>query len=1015
MQTLVRVLLSLSLIFSPLAKAGPAETVAKTALHGLKDGLTETTRVRPGGLFSESFYSIFSTPKLREAGVVAIKTTKVKGRDVLVFVDKEGKEVLKAAFAPSSPEVLEKFRPSKIRELMVRQSTAVSRLALVKMGQFVPEALSFAFIIGGITAYELFNHYSENPQSLEQYVNGQTDPFSNLSFYLFLYASGMATEPILEIFRNRALHMFLPYFGMSAGMMAQHVTNDFFATPQMSDCAKKSLMHAEDASAVCDKAWENFHAAWNNPELQDQKWREYKMSLLGMFAASAVSGTAAWGVSKVIEFLGVNVAVSLLPGGFLARMPRFAWRILQNGNFMVNMTWLEAPMQTYYFNAVDTAPKLRRESECLGAAVAKLSRTDLHLEERKDVDSILHDECLSTPSAIYAEFLKTMSRFRVENLSPVTTAQRNWEGYLAELTSRYKLSERLYQNLTDSVFNKLYFNKPTQVSPLDVPSPLFGIKPTSDREFSWGHYLEDDITRLTNEQMLSAHAISEAIKNFVSENGKSFSAKEATYMTSIAALLASNKASDVAAAVVMTAKAATPGKTEIPVQSFERVHLSEDGIRIMDWVLDGLGQPAPKAGKGEGYLAAWAKENNINTDPNRPLITVPSRYKHILTPSVPEYLVAGMFFGPDVTTARDEDLIQKRSYGYSSLFVPPRIVPTGNIYSWNDSPTLEDGSKNTIFTNLVWIDSDPTPGCNAKRKECYKPMLSWLAQGFIRSDILPPKANGKIPDSSGFPAWWDRYAKTPYLRAWLDFEDKYEEVINLFVNVFYGEDRSLYIPFTNIKIPWTRYFKNQQHIANDSDVKNGVLAALNQERAVDLLILSQFADPTQFKIRSKAAARRYNLSIVKTADTQGNEWAEFLRGYESQWQEAIRKFIALKGPSTLAKDSGSSKYVPRVSNQSILDAVTELSKSLDTIETQLKAKWPDTDPSEVHKIVVMAIQSLRASHEELKDYARIVNSVSYVEVHEDGSNPIFERCLRTSDPHMNPMRGKDRSKTPNCP
>lgn len=475
----------------------------------------------------------------------------------------------------------------------------------------------------------------------------------------------------------------------------------------------------------------------------------------------------------------------------------------------------------------------------------------------------------------------------------------------------------------------------------------------------------------------------------------------------------------VAAGILELYQSISPELTGDSVKVQDRKLYSAESTAVLDTVYKALGQPLPMKDIGRGYLMAW----NLNFDETarkvneKPTETpFPRMNRAIHTPTASEYLTTTMIYGPDVDNG--EDVVGINRNGFKSIFNPPKLIPSGRVYMWNRTHIQENTNDKyeTVYTKLIWLDSDKAPGCNSSKKSCYKPVFQWIREGHFKPEVLTGT------DTQLFPTWWDKKTRAPYLDAWLHFEQSYETVIKKFLTALYGEDKNAFWV-----LPSQR---NETSALNASEFKNGVLSALNQERSIALFFLSRVLDG-QFQINFPKD-RPQTVTLMKQI-AANPQIAPSLQPYQTYWQASADLFLRMKAPLALVeKEVGTekvteNKWAPRLNNQTLVTRFQELNKMTDEMEKRLNDLGEIRDDehgvfkeSVAFQLAQTALKSLRNSHEEMLDLGLIINSVSYVELHEDRSNPVWRRCLKTSKAGgAVPFGGNANSarpqQQPNCP
>src|SRR5690606_31030909 len=133
------------------------------------------------------------------------------------------------------------FRPSKFRQWAKALQTTAGSTLKSRTRNFPFEAASFFTAVGALQMYDLLFHADKNPMVISQFLEAQKDPLTYVSFASFVAANGLTTDPLMEVIESRRLRYFLPYFGMSMGLMASNITHDLARSPTLHACSKAML------------------------------------------------------------------------------------------------------------------------------------------------------------------------------------------------------------------------------------------------------------------------------------------------------------------------------------------------------------------------------------------------------------------------------------------------------------------------------------------------------------------------------------------------------------------------------------------------------------------------------------------------------------------------------------------------------------------------------------------------------------------------------------------------------
>lgn len=927
-------------LFSSSLNAGVVDVTGK--------GLINLARV--GALPTREFsqLGILSSKKLAEAGVAKVEMAVTEKQVAMIFLDSAGKETKRFFVNRATAQQLAPYRPSKFREWANKVKTNGGKIALAKARHFPMEASSFFVAIGALTVYDLVFNYHSNPLVAEQFLESQKDPISHVAFLAFMQANGLAVEPLMELVEKPWLRKYIPYLGMAVGMAASQMVHGVAHSELLKACAFSLKSDSvEKSNSKCDAAWSNFGTGWG-PVVS-----EFSTSLITMFMSSVFSAAGSWVatalVEKSIQMLGMELLSFAIPGGGIGRAVRFLFNTGKNIQFLAWDAYLRAPIENYLANS-GANQKIERLSECLGAHLSAQKRN-----KWQEATSFASDERFSTRHFCEGDFAQSAEVFfdlyrewRSANLKEAVTAQQAWFQYLSTLTSHYRTTQNFYQTLTDKIYKRMYKLSDKSRSPLDQILPLYGVAQEPSGTVDWTQYLEYPqelekeqllVTKYVSDQMLEDKKASDGLYQALTE-------KERKIFNQVQVALASSDPKVVGKGLEITARIYNrpPGILN-PSHEYLTSETFKNGFKA---ILAMLGEPAPKMNAGQGFLAAWVRVEGKEESP------FPKRLGNLLTPTVPEYMIASMAWGPDATSG--QSLISKWGLsGFQAYFQPPRILRGDEIYP--TARPLDD----TIFNQKVWINSNPA-ACGSADRACYHTSYDWMRSGHLRPDIL-------TPDGNNFANWWNQYVEPQYLNAWKSFELKYEQ---------------------NVQLVADRLFSRKNHIANTTSIPNSPLYSLEQERNVALLILNTIYNSDMGNPAGESFLNR-KFGILKDSLTLDYGSFSKLKEYQQEWTRARDLFRNLRVPLTTgANDKNADKYfISRLKDGDLKAAQVRLDEILQSIALELQNKVRNKTSS---KLLQISLESLAGSHQELLDYSLIVNSASYVENNVLGA-PTRRRCL----------------------
>lgn len=911
-------------------------------------GLINIARV--GSLPTREFsqLGVLSSKKLAEAGIARVEVATTQQQIAMIFLDSSGREMKRFFVNRSTAQQLEPFRPSKFREWASKVRTNSGRTALSKTKHFPMEATSFFVAIGALTVYDLIFNYSANPLVAEQFLESQKDPVTHISFLAFMQANGLAVEPLMEMVEKPWLRKYIPYMGMAIGMAASQMVHGVAHSELLKSCSKSLLSRDQNDSAKkCDAAWSNFGSGWG-PVVS-----EFSTGLVVMFMSSVFAAAGSWAANivatKAIQLMGMELASFALPGGGIGRAVRFVLHTGRNLHFLAWDTYLRSPVENYFMNA-GSNQVIERLSECLGAHLSAMKRS-----KWKDNPSLSSDEGFTARHFCEGDFAQSSRRFfdlyrtwRSGNMKDYVFAQQNWFQYLSTLTAHYRTTQSFYQDLTDKVYKKFFLLEDKSSSPLDQVVPLFGLAThINGGEIDWGPYLEYPQDLQKDQIAVANQVASQMLEDKQIPDGlyQALTKKEKRIFDEVQQSLSSPEIKTIGKGLDQINRIYDRDKFESS-NSFKQLspsheYLTSDTFKNgFKTILALLGQPSPQWNPGQGWMEAWMKIEGSTAE-------FPKRLKQVNTPSVPEYLVASMFWGPDVS--RGESVISAWGFtGFQAEFHPPKIVRGQEVYRLGAI-----GSKDSIFDQKVWIDGGQN--CKSSDRSCYHPLYSWVRGGHIRPDIITSQGNG-------FSAWWNQQVEPQYLKAWRDFERKYE---------------------ANIQGLSGFLFSKKNHYANTTIVPNSPLLALDQERSVALSILNSIYGLDQNDGSTGNTSRR-KFSALKEAFNL-KLYSE-LKSYNEEWLQARDLFKKLRTP--LKKEDSGKYFVSRVSDSDLKESQARLDEKLKTALEKLEGR---TSSDSALNLARIAVESLMGSHQELLDYGLMINSASYVENHLGSATR--RRCL----------------------
>lgn len=951
--------------------------------------------LKTGQSFFTKGAGVLSADKLKEAGVAEVKTLAGNKEMTLVFLDKNGQILKQFMWQKTSPKNLESFRPSKFRQWYEATRGGAKETLKAKVRQFPFEAMAFFSAIGAINAYDLVFHHDRNPMIMSQFAEGQQDLLTHVSFMAFMAANGLTADPLTEVTRSKALHYFIPYFGMSMGMMASNVVHDLAGSKTLRACAGALLNSDPLKDKMCDEAWDDMNKHWND------KWGQYATSWLSMMGSTALGGAIDWvvskGVAKAMQFVALEFAFSFGTGGG-SIVTRFVWTTVKNVQFLALDFWLRQPIEKLWLNVFGKASELSANAICLGT-LHQIFRTQNYpgVHPRKAALDLQRSKLCDETSleAAVETFSRLSQEWRVENTKEVLTRHMNWQTYLANFASHYRSSRMFYQHLTDKIWQKTYANTAKTPSPLDQIHHFFGIRPDPILEeepedipaMDWTSYLEDKRT-LEVAQMKRIAYFADRIQNNwlnVSDQIQQYEPGDQELIRTFAANLISKDPEKVRLALKEMDRVLPSGEPKLAA-SAEYQHLgmsllpSDAYLQFMAHVASRIGIARPVSNPGEGFLKAWMfwQGRDYESEAKGQSQAFPERLGNVATPSAAEYMVAAMVKGPDLENG--ESVIDRNRWSSSmAQFNPPRIILQGEMNEDNPSFLAADLThSDSIFTKLM---SHEKRVCDPAKKVCDLPLWSWIRGAWIRPEVMTKAGNNMAQ-------WWKEKVEPPYLDAWYEFEVEYESVVKDFAYQLFDADSR-----------WSSW-------SNTSGFSNATLPALEQEREVLLMFLND-----ALKIRAGRALEvteaPYRVQ-TKAAQEMTNLLPELAK-YKALWAQTTALLPKINNELSGQMDGEKGVLISRVPNEKLEEAVAKLDESLQMIA---QAAVPNSGSRPDDGLILALNKLLGDGHIELLELGLVLNTASYVENHSPDGKVRKARCLKLpsgggSTPFM--------AKAPGCP
>lgn len=912
----------------------------------------------------------------------------------------------------TTKQMLLEYAPSKIRASLNAQALK-SKLATAgkitgdAIMRFPEEATAFFFAIGAVTYGQMALDYNSNPIAISQYLGSQKDPIAHVAFLNFMIANGLASHAMMQAFTNPSFRPFIPYLGMSIGMTASNITHELAYIPHIKECIASLKAGKEDPS--CDKAY----ASW--VDYGYEKMHEYAPTFASMWASTLLSGMISqclsaavqWTATQVVKFIGVQVALTLTPAGWIGRGGQFLIKVGQLGLF-VGLDMLINPYITTPYRNVTSSYDLAKVEESLFMALKEHKAYGWEKPTEHNLDKTLDKLDIE------------MTQWRGLNMQKVQMAHANWIEYLSKYSHQYQAAEKYYRHFTNEVWEKNYgrYAKSGYARVIDRPMYLNGVIPNNFNENELSAFVEvpgdieakqmETVSLVVNQ--MKAMLQSEKVRRHMTDS-------DIVKFNEVRFGLSQKDPAKVGEAIFLLnaitgIQDCQTGRCDSFMKKFQDA--SPNLRAILKVVRERLGNPFPFAYAGQGYGAAL----KLHPELSQILSAFPytGRQKEIfgavVTPDTPSYLTASMMWGPDTS----RNLIVEK-HGYPTEFIPPRI----SVVNRFDNNAAFDwgipGPWNSVYSVQIGERNLNRPD---QFKSSGKTIYQSLTAGNILPEILDPKENG-------FDKWWKTKVEPQFLYTWLKYEKQYQSIVSDLVEQLWRKD---------------------DHFFNGSGMRTGAMYSLFQERQIALMILGEivkdtfpsypeFLSPLKNEPVKEASGLGGKNGITRIAVALGdgaapnlfakiavNRSLEFdaltaptlieqgsspkIDGRNFEFQNQIwsafgdlTDLVKKIKPIEITRQGQTFKVTEtKVTNKELDDAVAAVKAKIEASKLLFKTLEPNSFKA---KIAEKALKTLERNVDEIGVTAKIANAVSYVSNFggEAAGKPVNMRCQTTSKVQLN--------------
>jgi len=682
---------------------------------------------------------LLNQKKLSAKGIETVETvSSPNGTTSIRFLAKNGTLLNTLEVPAASRATLAEFRPSKLHEYLYHLRTKSPHIVKAKIKAFPMEAFAFFFALGAVTSSELVFNYAKNPVAMDQFIDMQMDPVGQVAFAAFIVANGLAAEPLMMVVQNKTLRYFVPYLGMTVGLMASNIVHEVGHFPHLTECALQRLN--------CDKAYE----AWLDYSFKD-KSHQWAPGLVSMLISTAVSGFLEMGIratgAQVARLVGTELLLSITPKGWAARGGRWVYKIAQLGGFIYIDYLIYEPVNSAWQNSMGIGPELLSQSRNLVSAIEKRAQLDNLTGTLCPLDRLKrsNENCTTDFANQLFEFNKYMQSWQEFNFTPVMMAHQNWVQYLSQLAIDYHQTKGFYFDFVSDTWKSKTRNA-NNTDHLILRRGLFygvNIEPNTPPE------LEDQMFRPNwveyhQKQFLGAMLPSFFNGSKLIETAKSFNAYEASLYNEIRSDLLSKNDGRIARAISKI-------RWYLQIDHIAHSHpqRSERLHNVLADLFNAIGSKAePLRAQGELYLRLSAEFKDFENSKRGP-----------------HYLFQQMIFGPEPDAKAN--LIKNNLSGFPAEFIAPRIVTHAGYQTFLPKKFKFESIENQKKLNYFNLRRTGVDLGNS---------FDYVVRRGIRPEVLGSN------QSTTVHLWWETVVDKQLKNALETYSEKYKEILKLLVD-----------------------------------------------------------------------------------------------------------------------------------------------------------------------------------------------------------------------------------------
>jgi hypothetical protein len=542
----------------------------------------------------------------------------------------------------------------------------------------------------------------------------------------------------MMVVENKTFRYFIPYLGMTVGLMASNIVHEIGHFPHLTECALKRTN--------CDKAYE----AWLDYSFKD-KVHQWSPGLISMLVSTAASGFLEMAIrttgAQIAKLIGAEIVLSISPTGWVARGGRWVYKIAQLAGFVYIDHLIFEPVNSAWQNAVGAGPELHSQSQKLMETIEKKTTLDNLNGNLCPTDRLKRskENCVQDFANQLFEFNKYLQNWQEFNFTPVMMAHQNWIQYLSQLAMEYHQAKSFYFDFVSDNWKAKAQSADSVDHLIFKRGLLYGvnIEPGTPAD------LEDRMFRPNWVELKQRQFLSVMLPTFF--NSSKIQSLEANLSHLERPLFDEIKKDLLSATDVKVANAISKIRWYLKKDLIANYpsHQSANLFKLLTELSLAIGEKAePLRAPGELYLRLQEEFKDIQ-----------SSRKGL------HYLFKQMVFGPEPDLKTN--LIKSNLSGFPAEFIAPKIVKnfTSNVYlpEIYKFEAIENQRKLNYMNILVdGVDAGNT--------------FDFVVRSGIRPEILG------TTEKTNIHIWWENVVDNQLRNALETYSKKYHDILKLLVS-----------------------------------------------------------------------------------------------------------------------------------------------------------------------------------------------------------------------------------------